>query len=244
MAGTLIVFAGLISWYGVTALSDKKEQRENNAAVADANNQSDNAVANGTSLLATDDRILLTPETIAQYQKDENGAPICDAGFVTDPATTTARYEDPVGRFEIELPFNPDWGTADYRIASFDELSRPIDDGTGDVKSSAQFGFMAAGEGCGWYRSNFISVREQRSFAEIQDWATNESGGVPNLLPRKTTVGDLEVAEYNLGALCGSPTVEVIGDDFNVVIQQICGHDEIEKDQTALRKILESLAFL
>lgn len=242
VAGALIVFAGLISWYGVTALQDKKEERQNTTAISNATStEEDLDVAN--ELIATDERILLTPDNIAQYQKDASGARICSPDFSLAEPTKTVEYTDSVGRFTIELPYNPDWGNDKYRIAPFDELDKPIDDGTGEVKSTTQYGPISGGEGCGWYRFGKLSVREKRTFDEIKADLSKE-GAPPQLAPRKAMVGDFAVVEYNYGGLCGQPTVEVIADDYNIVLWDLCGKDEVEKDQERLRGIIATLKLL
>lgn len=243
MAGAILVFAGLISWYGATALQDKKEAKQSAVDATTATSDTTDAT-NQTSVVATDDRILLTPDNLVQYSKNTDGSPNCDVSFITTGSTEPTRYEDPVGRFEIMLPFNPDWGVeSKYRIAAFDVLDKPSDDGTDEIKSTTQFGKMFVGEGCGWYRTSYLSVREQRSFEEIQAALADESL-FATLKPRKTTVGDFTVAEYNLGGLCGTPTVEVIGDDYNITIGHVCSQDETERDQADLRRIVESLKLL
>ncbi|MFO0704773.1 MAG: hypothetical protein U0517_02225 [Candidatus Andersenbacteria bacterium] len=237
VAVTLIVFAGLITFYSVTALKGKQENRVNTAAANEAQN---NAESNNATqpLLPTDERILLTPDALAQYSHTPEGSPICDAQFVNSAATTSVTYTNATHGFSVALPYNPDWGTEQYRLAPFDELRKPIDDGTGKVKATTQYGPMGVGEGCGWYRGLSVSVREARDLEQIKADLQNYP---PSLAPREHALGKLKTVEYDVGALCGAPTIEVLGDTYNLVFAQLCGTDEVEKDIVKLRETVKTV---
>lgn len=218
-------------WYVVTVLSERASESETTVMPESNTTQ---------QTLPGDDRIVLTPDNIEQHSQSSDGFPICDVAFVTKDGDETVTYNSGSDNFSVDVPYNSDWGTAEFSLNPVDELDDAIDDGTGGVTSTYQYGPMSVGEGCGWYRWDRISVREPRTFDEIEEAF---KGQIPfaQLRPRETTVGPYDVVEYNFGGLCGQPSVEVLGKDHNFVFWRTCGFGELEDDQAELRSVVETL---
>lgn len=253
VAVIVVVFFGLIIWYTLTVLADKRDQTSDLAAAGDQavemlpaeDSPSTGSVSPNAgleALLATDDRIVLTPDNLGDYSKNANGLPDCEAGFVVDDATSKFVYTDTEYGFEVALPFNLDWGSEDYRVEPFDELAVPLP-GQDDVLAAIQFGPMAVGEGCGWYRFDRLSVRGSRTADQIIAAVTAEQGEFPPIVaPREVVVGGYQAVEYDYGGLCSQPVIELVGGSFNIVASKICGFlEEPEADFGYLRDILETL---
>ena len=258
VAVIVVVFFGLIIWYTLTVLADKRdqtaeeagqsqllEQEEVQSTESTALDDATNANAAIEALLATDERILLTPENLGEYNKNANGLPNCEAGFVGGEGALEYTYTNEEYGFSADLPFNPDWGTQEYRLDPFDELVPPAGGEPHGTLAAIQFGLMGVAEGCGWYRFDNLSVRESRSMDDIMTTLSQEYGPLePIVAPRQVTIGEFDAVEYEYGGLCGQPTVEVMVGPYNLAAHKICGFGEAEDDLKYLRDILATVRLL
>ncbi|MFH0831124.1 MAG: hypothetical protein V1895_03630 [Parcubacteria group bacterium] len=232
VGGIVIGAAAVYGWF-VMAEPNQATQANNTAETRDVTGSPE------------DERILLTRDNLGQYSKKDNGSPDCEADFRGQgafDADETAAYNNADFGLSVEIPFNADWGTDQYRLSPFEDLDAPIDDGTGDVLASVQFGNMFVGEGCGWYRTHFLSIRKGRDVEEIKD-ALGQDLVATKAVTESTIPGlGLDAVEYDFGALCGMPTLEVLGKDYNIVIGAGCGSDPND-DYPWLRSVASSLVF-
>jgi hypothetical protein len=212
---------------GVYALrtSDKDSDVPNTTRSTDTRNAGD------SGLIANDDRTLLTidPGTLS-YNPD--GAPGCEETFSTAAPTTTVRYESQKYGVAFDVPYNPDWGSEQYRIAPFDEVS---------TSDTLVFGPVKTGEGCGWGRAYLLSFQPQRSAKEAIEAGNNSQvSAMYSVEPTEETISAFTVIKSEVVGLCSMPAFEVIGTaDYNYSLQINCG-EETEKDFNFLESIVKT----
>ena len=97
----------------------------------------------GTGDFQTDNRILLTPQNVRQY----NDPPNCNEKFNLYPANTTVTYSNSNRGISLEIPYNSSWGSDKYRVNPYDENNNRI-----------EFGPIRVFEGCSWVRSYFLNL--------------------------------------------------------------------------------------
>lgn len=184
----------------------------------------------------TDSRKLLTLEN-AQAEIERLGD--CRVEFSKAAANTTETYSSKKWGFSIELPFNTKWANEDYRIKPFEELEGYSNDVTGEeILASIATGQFSIGEGCGWYRNLGIEIRDSRSASEVTE-AISEANDPEMIVqaPKKKTIGDLNVVEYEISGLCEIPYVEVLGETYNYVVRSVCGPETLEDLEDLVKTI-------
>ncbi len=175
-----------------------------------------------------DNRILLTPENISQYNNPSKDPSSCNEKFDFSSANTTVTYASSNKGISVKLPYNSNWGNNKYKINPYDEYSNRLN-----------FGDIGVLE-CGWVRSytlNFLPVKSVNNV--ITDLSNSDNIFV--LEPQKVTINGLEVVKYETGGLCTYPTFQVIGRKYNYELIPACGSgDEFEY----LENIVKTIKFL
>ncbi|MFH1457433.1 MAG: thrombospondin type 3 repeat-containing protein [Patescibacteria group bacterium] len=178
----------------------------------------------------TDNRILLTPQNISQY----NNPPNCNEKFNSYSANTNFTYSSGDRGISVELPYNSSWGNDKYRINPYDEHNNKLD-----------FGFIAPFEGCSWVRSysmNFLPAKTANQV--IQDFEQDQNyPDMFSVLPYKSIINNLEIVKYEMVGMCGYPALQVIGKKYNYEFQPMCSVDR-DKDFEYLENIVKTVKFL
>lgn len=157
-------------------------------------------------VIPADDRILLTAANTQEYCDPAVNLDACAAeDFNTEAATLTANYVNKAKGISVALPYNPDWGSANYKIEPYEEV--------GDY---VYFGPMSQFEGGGWARPYWVLgfVPAQSADDLINQIMTSPetlSGGQPE----KVTINGLQVVKYEEMGLGTHYMMEVIGEKSN-----------------------------
>ena len=194
-----------------------------------------------TTTKTQDDRTLLEPSSGRNYNPDEftnDNTDSCFVDFNQDAASTTVTYESSARGLQLDLPHNPDWGTDEYRINPYDEISGSLFDGS---SPALLYGPLLSGvEGCGWIRDTRIEFLEARSVAEAKQ-AAQDSGNLefPTTDLESVTIGGHTVVLYRYEhGFCEDFTYEVIGEEQNY---QIGG---CHLGEQTPEEIIESMEFI
>ena len=140
-----------------------------------------------------DNRILLTPQNISQYNSPQN--PQCDEQFNNDPANTTVHFSSTEKGIAFDVPYNSKWGSAKFRIDPYWESDNQI-----------TFGDISGFEACMWTRSDFVHLRPQQSAEEVISQIL--ASDPPELIPVPPTtieLNGLTVVKYAIYRLIGNP---------------------------------------
>lgn len=153
-----------------------------------------------------DNRILLTPENITQYCNPAVDLSACEAQeFNVDSPSTTVDYVDQERGIAFAVPYNPDWGSQDYRIEPYEEESDYL-----------FFGPMTRFEGGGWARPFWmLGFTEAKSADDLIAEIKNSPDTMAASEPEKVDVNGLEVVRYVEMGLGEHYMMEVIGYDYN-----------------------------
>ncbi len=190
----------------------------------------------------TDSRKLFTAENMQELLGE--GVPCSPLDFNTDPAATTVKFEDKTLGLSVEIPFNNDWGTKDFRILPYEMITRVVESSVveGTIAETEEttllhFGPYQTGEGGGCGRRMQLAFEDPMTadavLAEARAEETPEKTGgaeLPNLASKKTING-LTVVEYDHGLICNFPTIEVIGKKHNYKLYSVCagGYEVLEQ---------------
>lgn len=157
----------------------------------------------------TDSRILLTPENINEYCSLESAESLekCrQIVFNYDDANTTANYTNTEKGISVDLPYNYNWGSNEYRINPYDEISNT---------NTVQFGAIGQGEGGGWARYIWnMYYKEQKSAQQVVS-DINSSGRIIIFEPEIVEINGLTVVKYAETGLTDYYYMEVIGEKYN-----------------------------
>ncbi|GEM_PF-5157529 len=187
------------------------------------------------SAIPDDSRTLLTSENIPEYCDPTTDLAACEAEtFNTDAATTTVRYTNAEKGIAVDIPYNPDWGSANYKIEPYEE--------DGDY---VYFGPMSQFEGGGWSRPYWLlGFVESKSaddlITEIKSSPDTLAGGEPE----KIDVNGLEVVQYQEMGLGTHYMMEVVGEKANYRFVASSFGDEPEDVWTNLTNIVESVELI
>jgi hypothetical protein len=162
----------------------------------------------------------------------------CSLKFNTEPATTSNTY---MGYgISLQVPYNPAWGTTDYRIEPYSSY-----DYTGG--KILEFGAMRPFEGCSLVRAYSLRFLPPRSANEViedmgvvmktevvdgvsRQYSLTSDGDFLPVPPTTVKINNLTVVKYKVSGMCGYPTLEVIGNKFNYELRPLCNgnFEEIE----------------
>ncbi len=173
-----------------------------------------------SSVAAEETRTLLRPQSIEQshaiYLLPDDVK--SGASINGEPPVSTTLYENTDKGLRVSLPYNPAWGTAQYRINPYDESTQAV-----------VFGPLSGCEGgavCREQRIRFVPAQTaDKLLADLRkkrehDLATIGSSELTD--PRRKKIGSQTVVEYTVNGLCAYPTVVVIGKKFNYEFS-MCG---------------------
>ncbi|MDO8336276.1 MAG: hypothetical protein Q7T74_05870 [Candidatus Saccharibacteria bacterium] len=184
-----------------------------------------------TTNTVADKRILLTVENLSQYNSPQN--PQCDEQFNNDPANTTVRFSSTEKGIAFDVPYNPNWGSAKFRIDPYWEYENQV-----------AFGDIGGFEACMWVRSDFVHFRPQLSAEEVIRQI--QASDPPELIPVPPTtieLNGLTVVKYATSGLCSYPALQVIGEKYNYEFVPVCSTD-IERDFEYLENIVKSTTLI
>lgn len=168
-------------------------------------NKNINASKNLNTNQPTDDRILLTPDNLEQYCNPLTDMEPCYTEiFNTDPATTTVTYTNQEKEISVDLPYNPDWGSDNYRINPYDEEDDRVN-----------FGPINLGEGGGWGRWWWALSFQPAETADQVIAGLDKDSFLFLAEPEKDKVNNLEIVKYAEIGLTSYHYIIVIGEKYN-----------------------------
>ena len=193
----LIVVGAVFIWQSRIAKEDSSSAPQNEAVIISVNSASVNEEAG-------DGRTILTIKNGSGY--NPSATPDCQAIFNQDAADATIIYSNQTKGLSVELPYNPDWGNATYKLNPYDETDEFV-----------AYGPLVISENCGWTRDYFIHFEPAVSAEELV--ASLEAKGTQAEI---ITFNDLAAVKYVDMGLCNYPTIEVIGQKYNYRFAPTC----------------------
>ena len=190
----------------------------------DGSEPSDEAPADSRKLLTFQVALGLTPD--------------CEEKFNTEEPTTTEHVKVPKVGVELDVPYNPDWGSDRFRI----EPSEVTTGGEG-IDAVLSFGPYSIGEGCGWYRQYSMYAKQALGFDEELANLEADQTILMSGEPEDLTLGGNRVIRYQFSGLCGGVSYIIIGKDRNIVFNPICASGT-EEERPSLEKIVASVDIL
>jgi hypothetical protein len=162
--------------------------------------------AAAADVIPTDDRILLTTSNTSEYCDPAVNLDACAAeDFNTEAATITANYSNKDKGISVDLPYNPNWGSANYKIEPYEVA--------GDY---VYFGPMSQFEGGGWARPYWVlGFVPAQSADDLINQIMTSSETLAGGQPEKIVINGLEVVKYEEMGLGTHYMMEVIGDKSN-----------------------------
>jgi hypothetical protein len=171
-----------------------------------------------TSTMPTDNRKLLTVEEMSAIDGTDRylklAAEIRDSGGPNyDAPTTEVLYEDKEAGVSIMIPFNPAWGSKDYRLHPYEELK-------GEYGTTVMFGPIFEGEGGGFGRRLWLRPEQKQSLDSIVAGYTEPYGEA-----EIKTIDGRQVAEVVAKESCnaGYHFIVIPGQTYNWHLSGGCG---------------------
>lgn len=172
-----------------------------------------------------DGKLLLTQANLEKYSKEKN--PSCTYTLNTAGAKETIIFKSKEKDIEFSLPYNEDWGSAEFIMFPYEELN-----------DSVYFGPLLAMPNCLWQRAYLVELHETKPTAEIL--ADLNMRNLSSDL-EFTTVKDREAikfVEFNSKyENCSSVRMYVLGVDYDYEFIVNCSED-LENDFAFLEQIL------
>ncbi|MBU1092797.1 hypothetical protein KJ836_04005 [Patescibacteria group bacterium] len=182
-------------------------------------------VIGGSAYMPPQNRILITANQYGYYDiSGFSGGGSCSNDFNTDSATTTVNYSNIGKGISIDLPYNSNWGSSQYRINGYDTTS-------GDLWGHVIFGFIAPFEGCTVVRDYSIRFLSAKSISEVITDIQDTEDPPGGIITKK--LNNLDVVEYTGVGMCNYPTVIVIGQKSNYQFKKICNGTMVELENIA-----------
>ncbi|MBU1146704.1 hypothetical protein KKD80_04180 [Patescibacteria group bacterium] len=174
----------------------------------------------------TDNRILLTPQNIEQYNLKPS--PGCEEKFNFDTANTNVLYANAAKGISVQIPFNSNWGSGKYRINPYDEH-----------EDGVSFGPISGFEACSWIRNYFLSFKPAKTAEEVIAELPLESN------PSKMTVNNLTIIKYTDSGLCPYyPTLVIIGKKYNYALSPLCVVEKVDEEFKFLENIVKTVKLI
>jgi hypothetical protein len=155
---------------------------------------------------AVDNRILLTPENVIQYCDIGNAAKMARCGsesFNFDAPTETVTYRNETYGIQVDLPYNPKWGSVNFRVNPYDEDL---------INEDVFFGPIGIGEGGGWGRMmEWLSVEPAQPADQVIAGIGQEMASKPQTI----SVADLSIVRWVESGIAAFANYEVIGQKRN-----------------------------
>lgn len=172
-----------------------------------------------TSTIPTDNRKLLTVEEMSAIDGTDRylklAAEIRDSGGPNhDAPTAEVLYEDKEAGISIMVPFNPAWGSKEYRLNPYEELKT-------EYGTTVMFGPIFEGEGGGFGRSLWLRPEPKQSLASIAAGYTEPWGSA-----EIKTIDGRRVVEAIAKESCsaGYHFIVIPGEKYNYHLGGSCGH--------------------
>jgi len=190
-----------------------------------------------------DDRILLTPENIRQYN-GETSETRCNEKFNNDDLSVMVNYSNKEKGISLEIPYNPNWGNEKYRINPYDEVTK---------YNKIDFGYLFIGDACVWARPYSLSFLPARTAEEAISGIKSEhaqptiSPDFDNqfvLWPKKLTINNMTVIKYQPWNAVGWAVshFEIIGKKYNYQLSAISG--DAGKDFKLFESIVSTIKLI
>lgn len=160
----------------------------------------------------TDSRTLLTPENKdAVLPQDVQER--CALTFNTNESNTTIQYVSSDNTFEMDIPFNADWGTDQFRLSPYYEIG-----------STIQFGYLQDGESCNPVRQYVLEFNPVRHLEDIAAEFSSDSMYPADYADTvvTTTVDGHTAYQYTRMGLCTNPVIEIVGATQNYLLSTMC----------------------
>lgn len=183
-----------------------------------------------------DIRILLTPSNVSKYSNTYNENYFGE-NFNFDPPTTSVTYENPEKGIRVELPYNPVWGSNNYRIRPYDVCIEECS----FYHNTVLFGPIGRSEG-GWTRHKYLLRFEAPKTAEKLLSDTFGSGII--LPPYKTTINGLDVIKSADRGLMESFRIMIIGKNYDYHFAITGKEENMGELFMELEKIIETVELL
>lgn len=191
------------------------------------------------NVTAQDTRTLITMDNQGEYCGD-NSIRCREQNWSNAAPTTTSQYHNANRGIDVELPFNPDWGSEKYRISPYEDPKMFTD-------TDVFFGPMGYGEG-GLWRMDSLRFLEAKSVEVVLVEAnqaidkTNTMEGANLPRAEKATVNNLTVVKYESSGMTDTSRMIVIGQKFNYEFEYPSGStahtwNELEKIVSTVKLI-------
>ncbi len=168
--------------------------------------------------IVTDDRQLLTTEEMSAIDGTDRylklAAEIRDSGGPNyDVPTTEVLYENKETGISIMVPFNPAWGSKEYRLHPYEEID-------GEYGKTIMFGPIFEGEGGGFGRSLWLRPEQKQSLDSIVAGYMEPYGSAVI-----KTIDGRQVVEVIAKESCeaGYHFIIIPGENFNYHLGARCG---------------------
>lgn len=196
----------------------------------------------------SDTRQLLTPEDYKYKAGSSQYADLYNEFVkpgVTNlkPPTTWVTYENKDGGIEFSVPYNPDWGSAKYKIAPY-EYEKGLVTDMGVNNERIVFGPIQGWEGGGLARLQSLSFIPARS----ADFIVKNTNAV--VATKVKTINGLQVVELSGGEFCAFSEIEIIGKKYNYLLSNTCdssynvSDDSSTIDMKYLERIVEKVKII
>lgn len=183
-----------------------------------------------------DNRILLTPENLKDYCDPTVNLDECSSeDFNMDPPSTTKSYENPTRGISVDLPYNPNWGSKNYRLMPYEEEGEYV-----------WFGPMGQFEGGGWARPFWmLRFTEAKPAAEVAAELSGGDGYGPGGVEGEIVdINGFEVVQYQEIGLGEYYVMEVVGSKYNYRFTGASFGDSNVDVWSELNKIINSIELI
>lgn len=189
----------------------------NNGNLANLNNLQNDIIIN------PDERILLIPDQFNNYR------PIGESNLQeilnNNPATLQVTYTNRERGLTFKIPYNPLWGSENYRINPYDEIALGNEE-------FLEFGSIGVAEGGGWGRTYFLKFLPVQNFSQVVE--VIEKNNQPEFItvqPTQININGLTVVEYEITGLCEFPTLIILGEKYNYELRKPCNGEFAELEE-------------
>lgn len=183
-----------------------------------------------SNIANSDTRTLLTPNNLESYYNKNSPEDNCQEEFNHDQPSTVVRYTSPEKGIEFGVPYNPNWGSAKFRLGHYWEYDNQV-----------AFGAMTTFEGCSWIRTYTLHLRPAHDAdTVIRNILASDPPELIPLAPTTLEINGLTVVKYATTGLCSYPAFQVIGKKYNYEFAPVCSTD-IETDFAYLENVVKTV---
>lgn len=173
----------------------------------------------------SDPRILFNPNL--------EGLDLCNLVFNTEASNEQIDYQDLNNKISFKIPFNKNWGNAQYKLASFEKYK----------ENGIEFGQIISGvEGCGVTRKYDYSPQAKRSIENIQNEEKQKGGQYTQVITKNVLINgqNSPVVFYLYDGMAESVHAEVVGSNNNYVFSSFGSNLD---DTSDLESIIQTVQF-